>query len=54
MWTTYLLRGASLAVVVLGPLVIVLAVDGALFVLWRIHAKSALVPFVIFDVCVVD
>ena len=47
MWTTYLLRGASLAVVVLGPLVIVLAIDGFLLVLWRIHARSAIVPFVI-------
>ena len=43
----YLLCDAFLVVVVLSPLVIMLAIDGALLVLWRIHAKSALVPFVI-------
>jgi len=47
MWITYLLCDAFLVVVVLSPLVVVLAVTGPLFVLWRIHAKSALVPFVI-------
>ena len=47
MWTTYLLCGAFLVVVVLGPLVIVLAVVGPVFVLWHSHARSEVVPFVI-------
>jgi len=45
--TTYFLGGAFLLLVVLGPLVIVLAVDGPLLVLWRNHAKSAMVLVVI-------
>jgi len=46
-WTTYLLCGAFLIVVVLGPLVIVLAIVRPVFVLWRSHARSEVVLFVI-------
>jgi len=47
MWITYFLRGAFLVVMVLGPLVIVLVIAGLLFVLWRSHARSEVIPFVI-------
>ena len=47
MWTTYLLCGAFLIVVVLGPLVIVLAIVRPVFVLWRSHARSEVVLFII-------
>jgi len=47
MWTTYLLRGTFLVVVVFDPLVIVLAVARPASVLWRSHARSEFVPFII-------
>jgi len=47
MCIVYSLRGMFLLFVVLGPLVVVLAADGPLFVLWRSHAMSAVVPVVI-------
>src|SRR5712672_3443588 len=46
-WTTYLLCSTFLVIVVLGPLVVVLAIVWPLFVLWRSHARSKVVPFVI-------
>jgi len=46
-WTTYLFCGVFLVVVVLGPLVVVLATDRLVLVLWRNHARSEVVPFVI-------
>src|SRR5712672_2552247 len=53
MCTTYFLGGAFLFLVVLGPLVVVLVIDGPLLVLWRNHAKSAIVPVVMLPFCVV-
>jgi len=53
MCTTYLLCGAFLVFVVLGPLVVVLAIDGPLLVLWHSHAMSAAVPVVMFVGCVI-
>ena len=47
MWTAYLFCGVFLVVAVLGPLVIVLAVAGLVWVLWRNHARSEVIPFVI-------
>src|SRR5712675_1649759 len=43
----YCLRGASVILVVLGPLVVVLAIGGPVFVLWRSQARSATVLVII-------
>jgi len=47
---SYFLGGAFLFLVVLGPLVVVLVIDGPLFVLWRNHAKSAVVPVIMLPI----
>src|SRR5712671_2231367 len=43
----YRLRGVSVVFVVLGPLVVVLAACGPVFMFWRIQAKSVTVPVII-------
>jgi len=43
----YHLRGTSVVLVVLGPLVVVLAVGGPVFVLWHNQAKSVTVLVII-------